>query len=188
MDIDYTKLQTIIETREKFENDEYGKQVVSYLVQKKPMIVSKKGYDRLTNFKKFGTPASGTAAARKGTISHLPGIIFDEGNREDLVETKLTKDADAIELEKLDKAKLGIEEKKEKKKVEGLMEEFGLQTEYTVSYLFLLIFIELQRLFSPTMIRILKNTRMRRQHSKDGSMIFIMQLCCKMGLWNAILG
>lgn len=107
--------------------DNGTKLTVCSLVQQRKMHVDRKWHDKLNNFVEFGTIAGSNG--KKDNISNFPGIVFDEGNREEMVEQKLTKDSDLVELEKLKKQELGIVDPHGASKVsKGLRDEFDTNT------------------------------------------------------------
>lgn len=127
--------ETIHESVEEVEEKDGAKSRVFYLVQKTPMYISKKAWDKLNNFKKFGKAVDEVESAKN--LSKLSqGIEFDGGVTEDNVAKKLTKDKDLARLQKLEREKMqvGDPEANNANNKRSIMDEFDTTT-YSFRYL-----------------------------------------------------
>lgn len=122
------ELETINESVSEIIEENGVKKEVFYLVQKRSMFVSKKAYEKLQNFKKFGKAKDSKIDDKNLTISNQ-GLEFDGGLNEDNVMQKLTKDKDLARIQALSKQKMEVGENGGNSKSERrLMDEFDNTT------------------------------------------------------------
>lgn len=122
------ELETVFEPLTEIVEENGARKQVSYLVQKRPMIVSKAAWEKLQKFKKFGKAANTKIDDKNLTISNQ-GLEFDGGLNEDNVMQKLTKDKDlariqALSRNKTDAVESGFNSKTQRK----IMDDFDNTT------------------------------------------------------------
>jgi hypothetical protein len=106
---------TYFETKEVEEIRNGQKCKVRYLEQKRMMPVRKEAVELLEKLKARMETLDAIKAQNtngQNLVTHAHGIVFNEGNREDTVISKLVKDKDVANLQKLEKDRLKTTETK----------------------------------------------------------------------------